>query len=859
MALTDAEARQIWARFANSPLFAKWPQAVSSLPMLLERAPIPQDSVIYEPGDAPAYLYLVAGGGVEETILHDGQVWLRQQLAPGDFFGQRGLFTNQYRSRAVVAPGTVLYQMRAGNLRAALEMNPGLQEELFREQRSGRLRRVPLFRALSDEQIRWLAQIVREQDFPKGAFLPLDAQPGLWLVDWGQLLVKGPANPHPENWEAWGISAGNFCIGLEPSTRFGRNSAAASAQANVSSHLYYLPTAATDRLVAAFPDVGNQMARPLDAARDLAEAEPMAALGATRQQHLAQYAAWEFIPSSQNITTQGYPGHTLVVLRDGAAVVTAVDERGRGRPRNYLSARQSYGRTSLLEGKVRDATVRAVQAPEVRGQPGLDGAEIISLQRQDMQHAFAQRRDLWGRGVSLVDQMVQTKEEKQPFEWMDEGETIRWSGRPHILWLIAPEAGVALLALVLLGAWVLLPNQARSATIPLELLGLAALAVLSVLVLVNYLDDYYVLTNRRLTRRDRLLLLHESRVEAPLDMVQDVTIIMKFWGRVFNYGHLAVATASKQPPIVLSHTPSPEEVRAKILQGRTEAQAAGYGKQAEVLRRGLIQDLQLALPIPDRTPALGVNPEGLGRKNQPNPPASQELLPGMSGGRPQWVNRSIGRLPARWQSVLVDPNKPQPKPLPGQIIWRKHWIVLLRRTWLPFLILILLSALGVSLLVASPEVAGLSTMGLCLPVMILGAAAAGWLWYQWEDWRNDIYVLTDEKIIDIEKKPLGISAKRREGGLDRVQNVEAKQVGVIATLFDYGDVVIATAAEDEGYTFFRVAHPKRVQATVFQRLDAFRRKQAATQAEQRQRELVDGLRVYHQLQAEQAARNQGRR
>ena len=71
----------------------------------------------------------------------------------------------------------------------------------------------------------------------------------------------------------------------------------------------------------------------------------------------------------------------------------------------------------------------------------------------------------------------------------------------------------------------------------------------------------------------------------------------------------------------------------------------------------------------------------------------------------------------------------------------------------------------------------------------------------YEDYHNDIYVLTDEKIVDIERKPLALSKVTEEFYLDRVQNVKAKQRGIWANVLDYGDVTIQTAAADRGVTF----------------------------------------------------------
>ena len=209
------------------------------------------------------------------------------------------------------------------------------------------------------------------------------------------------------------------------------------------------------------------------------------------------------------------------------------------------------------------------------------------------------------------------------------------------------------------------------------------------------------------------------------------------------------------------------------------------------------------------------------------------------------------KLPEGWRKVIVDPTQPPPKPVSGQYVWRKHWINLLARIGLP-LIVFGIGAFLIVPLFSMPAIGGLSKTGLYVIWVIGMIIAAIWLWWRYTDWHNDIYVLTDEKIIDIEMKPLGLDTKRREGGLERVQNVDAKQRGVLANIFDYGDVVISTAAGDEGYTFIMVAHPKKVQAIVFQKLDGLRRRQEETRTLQRQRELIEGLQVYHQIQTEQA-------
>ena len=203
------------------------------------------------------------------------------------------------------------------------------------------------------------------------------------------------------------------------------------------------------RLARAFPDISYLITRPLDIAEELAAVPLFNSPGMTdaHRQHLAQFVGWGFVPDGQNVTSQGAVGHCFVILRDGAAVVSSLDEQGRLRPRTYLSRGKHYGSTSLLAGKTRDVTVRAVVAPAHDNLPSVRGADILTLDRRDLEYAFAERPDLWKRGIGLFDNYQKTKEEKKRFVWQTEGEVIIWYGRPHIWWLIQPLLLLAVIAI----------------------------------------------------------------------------------------------------------------------------------------------------------------------------------------------------------------------------------------------------------------------------------------------------------------------------------------------------------------------------------------------------------------------------
>jgi membrane protein YdbS with pleckstrin-like domain len=450
---------------------------------------------------------------------------------------------------------------------------------------------------------------------------------------------------------------------------------------------------------------------------------------------------------------------------------------------------------------------------------------------------------------------------------LDEDETVVWNDRPHWLWFLLPQLGllfglIALLAL--LSAFGVMSASAAS----LQLLLLVGLIYwpAAVLFAINYFNDYYVITNRRVTRRDRRLLVWEQRLDAPLEMVQDVTVDAGLLGRLFDFGHVAVRTAAKIGAIQLIGVPQPEDVKNLILQERAGVAAASRGQQKEVLRRGLVDGLGLAQPVPDpdQVRALGAN-VGLPRAATPGgrlrgllwPGRRQRLqtLPGARKPKPGWLLRLTGPLPRRLRYVLVGPPVPAPKPNPGQIVWRKHWINLVMRAGTAALSVIVLLLLLVVAFTPPGDILGAYQSGFVLVLLILLIPASLWFLWDYVDYRNDIYVVTDEKIIDIERKPLGLASSRRESQLDRIQNVSSRQDGLLANILNFGTVEIQTAAMDAGFTFFMVGQPKQVQRIIFEKVDVYRRLQEEKALALRQRELIEGLQVYHEMLRE---RQEGR-
>jgi hypothetical protein len=76
-------------------------------------------------------------------------------------------------------------------------------------------------------------------------------------------------------------------------------------------------------------------------------------------------------------------------------------------------------------------------------------------------------------------------------------------------------------------------------------------------------------------------------------------------------------------------------------------------------------------------------------------------------------------------------------------------------------------------------------------------------------WFYNVYIITDERIIDIDFLSLiyrNVSAAK----IDKVEDITAVTSGVAQSIFDYGTIHIQTAAERTEFEFEDVPHPTRV-------------------------------------------------
>ena len=56
------------------------------------------------------------------------------------------------------------------------------------------------------------------------------------------------------------------------------------------------------------------------------------------------------------------------------------------------------------------------------------------------------------------------------------------------------------------------------------------------------------------------------------------------------------------------------------------------------------------------------------------------------------------------------------------------------------------------------------------------------------DWHNDIYLITPDQVVDVNKKPLG-HEERQAAPLKNILGIEYKRLGIIGLLLNFGTVL----------------------------------------------------------------------
>jgi hypothetical protein len=204
---------------------------------------------------------------------------------------------------------------------------------------------------------------------------------------------------------------------------------------------------------------------------------------------------------------------------------------------------------------------------------------------------------------------------------------------------------------------------------------------------------------------------------------------------------------------------------------------------------------------------------------------------------------------------LVDYLWPRTSIVEGDtIIWRKHLIVWFVTTWPAMLTFLVLLSLMIVVLVGIPPFNALPP-GTWLLELLLGIAvflSFMWYVYLYDGWYRDIYIVTHDRIVDVNSSSFRLRGEeRREGTFEVIQNITYSIPDFFQQLVNMGDVFIETAAVAGNFTFNKVYDPSAVQQEIFNRMVAYQEERRRQQRIREDTRWAEWFQEYHNLHLEE--------
>jgi CRP-like cAMP-binding protein/uncharacterized membrane protein YdbT with pleckstrin-like domain len=687
------------------------------------------------------------------------------------------------------------------------------------EDRTGLLRKTYLFASLPEEDLRRLSALLKERSdrAPSTIYRQGDPDRNLYIVVSGSLRAWN-RDEHGRPRVVNRLRAGD-CFGTHSLLTGARRDV--TVEVEEPAVLLYLEKQDFDSLLEDHPRLREALS--LHVHERLRRVPLFSRLSDDDLQRIALAMGQTRYRPRSTIYREGEQSSTFYVVESGRVALLSREKDGQDKVVTHLREGDFFGERSLLTRQPRDTSVQTVE-----------DTRLLYLNKKDFDtliHEVPSIRENLSLEAQAREVMI-----TQRFPWQREGEVLISLSRKHAYSFVR-GLWVLLLPLLLLVVFVAV---ARAFLWPHVWIyaGAALVAALAggitLWLWVDWRNDYYAITNKRVVHREKTVLLRETRDEAPLESIQDITLLMPgITGRVFGFDDLSIQTAGAKGRIVFKTVGNAAWIRDRLFEQLERIKSEERGEQRDAIR----QRLQVEM--------------GHAEAEQGSPPDHEPLSAGAKS-EPRTADRQSSPEPTGVLSTVRSYLIPRMRTEDGGIVtWRKHWFRLVERIAGTTILLFILAQLGAAVLL------GLATPtprfeGPFWAALLVGGALALFLtWFRYEDWRNDIYQLTNERIIDIERLPLGLREERREASLSMIQDIGYEIPGPIANLLDYGHVVIETAGREAVFTFSWVHEPRSVQEEVFARMDAFRERERQQQRERRADELLDWFASYTELSQDQ--------
>ncbi len=579
----------------------------------------------------------------------------------------------------------------------------------------------------------------------------------------------------------------------------------------------------------------------MDAVSRLREIPFLSHLTPEEFEALAEMMDLRAFTAGDKILTQGEPTTNFYIVDSGHVNLRHTSTGGLERPIGSKGVGDFFGVKMFTTQEPSEYTFEAVAT-----------AEMWVVERRDWD-------ELQKKFPDVLTHMPELRAEYERLtgglEWLAPGEVIDVTTRKH-WWALVLMIRLPLIVAVVFTV-ALLISYAFGVTQTLPQVWLVYLVVMTLLTLwmiwngLNWYNDLYIVTNKRVVRIIKVLFISDSRQDLPIEKIQSQRVERGGPISVFlNISDLRITSAASEgTAFVFEQVGDVARIQRAIEGERAHLSERKAAAEREAIRRQITGEIKHYVfeqpPVPEptatKTPPPATKPTArsavlntqLTRFWRPRPTKIKKVPkpPVPLGKRLRAMLQALAGTEIRQGSVVT---------------WRKHRIVLLDQITTPLIALVALIALTAVLSWGGVS-QDLLNSGVYFALGFLILVAIGFVAWEWEDWRRDLYRLSDTEIVDIESLPFGLHSKEQKAELKNIQDVTNARPGLINTMLDFGNVDVRVAGSAAPFTFTSISHPKQVADEIADRIEAIKLRSADRATREQTRGIVDAIIAYHRL------------
>jgi len=500
-----------------------------------------------------------------------------------------------------------------------------------------------------------------------------------------------------------------------------------------------------------------------------------------------------FFPAEKMVYLEGTPALFFYILYQGQVEIMKEKHHALFQL-NDLHEGFSFGEDALTKSQKRRTSARATT-----------DVILIKIQRETLTQVGKGNLAFWNNINTLI-----TSYNHLVSKTINPGkdETVCYIGQPHpiivvlkIIFALFAVFGISILLVILFNSGLLAYN--------VLLWGGGILAVTSLIWIgwqfLEWSNDLFFFTDKRIIIKQRSILSYEIKRETPISAIEFVRARRSFLGRELNFGDLEIRTftGSMRLPFV-PEISSVHDIltylteRRKDLWEAEEKQAFEKDIRERITQRASVRETE--------------------SENYPDQSSSQ--VP-----RPDFTSQGLDDLEA-----------------PRDIVYRTHWTILFAKMFIP--VLLLISHMLLYLFLAVNQIEIIRNTAFNTILLINSIVMLSWSAYRFSDWRNDVYIITEDQLIDIDRRPFGMEEKRA-APINNIQSIRYKRNGIFGLLLNFGTVY--TRIGDEEFTFDNVHRPAEVQEALFTAKERFHQMEEDAEKCSQRKKAVDWIDSYHQI------------